>query len=277
MSAEASRRPPSESGRVLIALARSCHPAPTVAVTLAMTALAAGTERSAAWALGVGLSVLVGQLSVGWSNDGLDARRDRAVGRTDKPAALGDVAPTTLMRCAVAALLVALVLSVAVAGWRAAACHAVLLVSAWAYNVGLKSTRWSLVPYAVGFGALPGMVTYGAGRAPQWWVVAAGALLGLAAGLANAADDVDQDLRTGVRGAVASIGAAPARLLGVGALLAATVVLVVGGSVDAIAGTLLLLGAAAAALAGLLLACGRRLFVAVLGIAIAEVLLVVLV
>ena len=34
-------------------------------------------------------AVLAGQLSIGWSNDLIDARRDRAVGRTDKPLAVG--------------------------------------------------------------------------------------------------------------------------------------------------------------------------------------------
>jgi 4-hydroxybenzoate polyprenyltransferase len=34
-------------------------------------------------------AVLTGQLSIGWSNDLVDAPRDRAVGRTDKPLATG--------------------------------------------------------------------------------------------------------------------------------------------------------------------------------------------
>jgi hypothetical protein len=34
-----------------------------------------------------------------------------------------------------------------------------MLVVGWSYNLGLKSTGFSLVPYAIGFGILPVFVT----------------------------------------------------------------------------------------------------------------------
>src|SRR5918994_1829605 len=70
-----------------LALLRACHPEPTAAVTLMMTALAVTAGRDARGVLMVAAAVLTGQLSIGWLNDVLDARRDRAVGRLDKPVA----------------------------------------------------------------------------------------------------------------------------------------------------------------------------------------------
>src|SRR5690606_933697 len=75
------------------ALVRSCHPAPTVAVTALSAALAVAFGRTAGGVALVAAAVLAGQLSIGWSNDLLDAGRDRAAARTDKPVAAGLVGP----------------------------------------------------------------------------------------------------------------------------------------------------------------------------------------
>ena len=72
-------------GTVAGGLLRSCHPEPTAAVTLMITALAVTAGHSAGAVVLIGLAVLAGQLSIGWLNDLLDAERDRAVGRPDKP------------------------------------------------------------------------------------------------------------------------------------------------------------------------------------------------
>src|SRR3978361_1058531 len=48
----------------------------------------------------LGLAMLAGQLSVGLSNDWIDAERDRAVGRTDKPVALGQIGVKTVRAAA---------------------------------------------------------------------------------------------------------------------------------------------------------------------------------
>ena len=67
------------------ALVASCHPGPTAVVTAMAVALAVGVGRGAPGALAVGAAVLAGQLTIGWTNDALDAARDQAAGRTDKP------------------------------------------------------------------------------------------------------------------------------------------------------------------------------------------------
>lgn len=103
-------------------------------------------------------------------------------------------------------------------------------LSGWAYNAGLKRTAASIVPYAVGFGALPaGVVAAAPGSPPApWWLVAAGAALGSAAHLANVAPDLEDDLATGVRGLPHRLGARISAVAGAVLLGAASVVLVAG-------------------------------------------------
>src|SRR4051794_41871948 len=67
----------------------SCHPGPALAVTVVATLLAVAAGAPARTVALVGAAFGVGQLSIGWSNDWLDAARDVAVGRGDKPVAAG--------------------------------------------------------------------------------------------------------------------------------------------------------------------------------------------
>lgn len=209
------------------ALARSCHPEPTVAVTALVTALAVTTGRDLAGALLVAAAVLTGQLSIGWLNDHLDAERDRAVGRTDKPAAAGAIPARTVGVAAVVAALLCVPLSLA-SGLVAGALHLVAVSAGLAYDLGLKATRASVLPYAVCFGLLPVFVVLGAGGTPPWWLPMAGALLGSGAHFANVLPDLDDDLATGVRGLPHRLGAAGSRIAAAALLLAASVVLVGG-------------------------------------------------
>ncbi|WP_402462072.1 UbiA family prenyltransferase [Isoptericola aurantiacus] len=179
----------------------STHPAPAAVVTLFAGVLAFAVLPSVGRALLVTAAVGAGQLSIGWSNDWLDADRDRRVGRTDKPAVRGVVAPEQLRTAALLAVVGCAVLSFA-AGWVAGALHLVAVASGWAYNLGLKSTVWSWVPYAVTFGLLPAFVVAGGGdgRVVAGWAVAAAALLGVGAHVANVLPDLEDDDATGVRG-----------------------------------------------------------------------------
>jgi 4-hydroxybenzoate polyprenyltransferase len=187
--------------RTVRALWGSSHPGPTLVVTALAVALGVATGLEA-WRLALlGFAVFAGQLSIGISNDALDAARDRAVGRADKPLARGDVGLAVAWGAAWGLLAAALVLS-APLGWRMLATPALTLGSAWAYNAGLKSTPWSIVPFLVSFGAFPSLATLSApdpAFAPGWaWI--AGAALGAAVHLTNVLPDLDDDARTGVRG-----------------------------------------------------------------------------
>lgn len=215
--------------RTVRALWGSSHPGPTLVVTALALALGIATGLEA-WRLALlTTSVFAGQLSVGISNDALDAERDRAVGRTDKPIARGDVSAQAAWGAALGLLASALVLS-APLGWRMLAAHALALGSAWAYNAGLKSTPWSIVPFLVSFGIFPSLATLSAPdpsfAAPWAWI--AGAALGAAVHLTNVLPDLADDARTGVRGLPHRLGP---RLAAIVAALA-----VVGGAVAVLLG-----------------------------------------
>src|SRR5207302_116863 len=78
-------------------------------------------------------AVLVGQLSIGWANDYVDAGRDRAVGRTDKPLARRALPDGIVGTAAAIALLADVPLSLGL-GARPGAAHLVAVGSAWLYD-----------------------------------------------------------------------------------------------------------------------------------------------
>ncbi|MGY1600843.1 UbiA family prenyltransferase [Geodermatophilus sp. SYSU D00815] len=210
-------------------LVLATHAGPAVAVTVVATLLGVAAGVGGARAVLLCAAVLAGQASIGWSNDWLDADRDRAVARPDKPVVQGAVSPSTLRLAALLAAALAVVLSLAL-GVVPGLLLLLLVASGWAYNAGLKRTAASAVPYLVGFGALPaGVVAAGPGTpAAPWWLVAAGAALGGAAHVANVAPDLEDDLATGVRGLPHRIGATASAVTGAVLLGAATLLLVLG-------------------------------------------------
>ncbi|WP_415926038.1 UbiA family prenyltransferase [Streptomyces sp. AK02-04a] len=210
-------------------LAGSCHPGPVVAVTALMAALAATAEQGAARCVLTAAAVLTGQLSVGWCNDAFDARRDIAAGRRGKPVVDGTVGVTEVWVAAYVALALCVPLSFACGLW-AGVVHLVGVAAAWAYDLRLKATAWSWAPYAVGFAALPAFVALGLPGQPwpAWWVVTAGALLGVGAHLGDVLPDIHGDLATGVRGLPHRLGPDGARLLLSVPLVTASAVLALG-------------------------------------------------
>jgi 4-hydroxybenzoate polyprenyltransferase len=216
-------------GATLRALALATHPGPAVAVTVVAGLLALAAGVPAGRAALVAAAVLAGQASIGWSNDWLDADRDRAVARADKPVVQGAVAPELLRTLAAGSAAAAVVLSLLL-GLVPGLLLLVLVASGWAYNAGLKRTAVSVLPYVTGFGALPAGVVAAAPGAPlaPWWLVTAGAALGAAAHLANVAPDLEDDLATGVRGLPHRLGARGAAVTGAALLGVASLVLVLG-------------------------------------------------
>src|SRR5450759_2617262 len=217
------------SSQPIRALALSCHPIPSVAVT----AISAGLVALADLPIGRGAlvtgAVFTGQLSIGWSNDYLDAERDRAVLRSDKPVATGAMEPRVAGIAAVVALVLTLALSAAL-GWPGGAAALATVLCAWAYNLGLKATALSWLPYAIAFGMLPAVATLSASP-PRWpaaWALTAGGLLGVAAHLANVLPDLGDDVATGIRGLPHRIGARATALTAVAILLTAAAVILFG-------------------------------------------------
>lgn len=210
------------------ALVRACHPEPTAAVTALATALAAAAGLG--WrSLLVTAAFLSGQLSVGWSNDWIDAARDVRTGRTDKPVARGDLPVPAVRAAALTAAALCVPLSLAL-GLRPGLLHLAAVAAAWAYNARLKSSLLSWLPYAFAFGAVPSVVTLAlpAGGPAPGWATAAGALLGVGAHLTNVLPDLEQDLATGVRGLPHVLGPRRSAALAAVLLLAAAALLAVG-------------------------------------------------
>jgi 4-hydroxybenzoate polyprenyltransferase len=200
-----------------------------VTVTALATVLAARSGQSPAGCVLVAAAVLTGQLSVGWSNDRIDRARDIAAGRSAKPLAAGALSPPSVSAAAAFAAALCVPLSLA-AGPAAGAVHLVGVAAAWAYNLGVKRTVLSWLPYAVAFGLLPAFVTLGLpGHGwPPPWAVAAAALLGVGAHFTNVLPDIDADLAAGVRGLPQRLGRRRTRRLAPVPLFAASAVLVLG-------------------------------------------------
>ena len=219
--------------KLVRALIIASHPIPSLAVTAMatlLTAEAAPRGFGAGRVVLVALAVLAGQLSVGWSNDAIDADRD--AGRADKPAAVGLVSARALWLGAAIAVAASLALAAAL-GPVSLVIDAAMTAVAWSYNLGLKSTVWSGATYAVAFGLLP---SFSASALPgnplaRWPVTIAAALLGLGAHFANVLPDLADDARNGVRGLpqrlAARSGPAATRYAALVLLLAASVLLLI--------------------------------------------------
>jgi 4-hydroxybenzoate polyprenyltransferase len=177
-------------------------------------------------------AVLVGQLSVGWSNDAIDARLDTAAGRRDKPIATGSVGRATVAWAAAIALAADIPLSLSL-GWRPGLCHLLAVGLAWSYNLGLKRGPASPLPYTGAFGLVPVVVAAMLPGSPSATpaLVAGAACCGIAAHFANTVGDTVEDAMTGVRGLPQRVGPATSTAVAGGFVaVAAVLVLVAAGA-----------------------------------------------
>jgi 4-hydroxybenzoate polyprenyltransferase len=265
------------------ALARSAHPGPSLAVTIVALALGAAVGLELWRVALLGAAILVDQLSVGLSNDWIDARRDRAVGRTDKPVAAGEISVVAVRGVAVASALLALALTLPL-GPAATLAHTIALASAWSYNAALKNSPVSVLPYAVSFGLLPAIASLARvpPAFPAWWTLLAGAMLGVAAHFANVLPDLDDDRETGIRGIPHRLGLTASLVITWGSLLLGALAIAVGlGATSTAAvgfsglGVSLLLGSVGL-VCGLRVGVGRWLFRLVIVAALVDVAMLVI-
>ena len=186
------------------------------------------------WAIGwtwpalalLAAAVLLGQLSVGWSNDAHDAADDARADRRAKPTVRGVIAPRALWFAAVGAAAACAALSILVAGWSGGLWHVLAIGAAWAYNLRLSRTSLSWLPYAIAFAAVAPFLTLGLDQTwPPWWLPVVLALVGTAAHLANALRDIAVDQRAALSGVVVRLGPKRTWRAIVGLLVTATVVL----------------------------------------------------
>lgn len=212
---------------VAISLLRASHPEPAAGVTAVAALLSLGLDRPVPGVIAAAATVLASQLSIGWVNDALDAPRDAAVGRTDKPVAAGRLSRRLVF--ALGALTAAACFALGfLSGVTAGLVAALALISALLYDWPLKSTPVSVLPYAVSFTCLPAFVVLGAGKTPPLWLLAAGGLLGAGAHFVNTLPDLDDDDRTGIRGLPHLLGRRGSLAAAAVLLLAATATLAFG-------------------------------------------------
>jgi len=245
--------------RWLAGLVQACHLLPSLAVTAFGTAYGAlAVDLPLPTLLVLAAALLVGQLSIGWSNDWVDAPRDTTAGRPDKPIPAGLVPRGVVGVAALAAAATCVGVSLAL-GVVPGLVHLVAVASAWAYNARLKSTPASPVPYVVSFALLPAVASTAAspGQWPHVTVLVAGAALGVAAHFANTVGDGEADALTGVRGLPQRLGPRRSMIaMAVFVLFAAAALPIgpqrpgMGGTVVLIAGALLATAAAAVTLRG---------------------------
>lgn len=239
-------------GEQALGLARLVHPLPSLldALIVASLALVAGAEPAAAGR--AALAMLLLQFSIGAANDLADAPTDRRVAR-GKPIPAGTVSPGVARVVAVGAAAGGLALAAAGgAGSLAVAIGG--LAAGLAYDLRLKQTAWSWLPYAVGIPLLLAFGWTGAGLPLPGFIVGLApmaALAGAQLAVANALADLERDRASGLTTVATSLGPPAARrmLAVVAAILAGVAWLVLG-----------LVGAStalvAAALAGTLLVGG---------------------
>ena len=190
----------------VVGLLKAAHFGPTVLV-VGITFVLALTQFSIGEAAFIALAFLLGQLVVGWTNDLVDFPRDKAAERFNKPLVAGTITESTLKICVAIALVSALIVSLlSPLGISGSAIHFLALLSATAYNVKLKSTVLSVVPYVFSFGALPWAMYLAAGTQPPTWIVLGFILFASAFHFLNVLKDMESDIAQQVMGLPQVIG-----------------------------------------------------------------------
>jgi len=184
----------------IVGLLKASHFGPTMLV-VSITYVLSRTQFSATDSLFIAFAVLLGQFFVGWSNDLIDFPRDKATMRMTKPLVAETITEATLRISIGVALLGALIVSLlSPLGVNGTAIHFLGLLSATAYNLKLKSTLLSVVPYMVSFGALPWAIYIAAGTKPPTWIVLGFVLISSAFHFLNVLKDLESDIAQGVLG-----------------------------------------------------------------------------
>lgn len=192
------------------------------------------------------------QYAAGALNDAVDVERDVDAGRAaDKPIPSGAISRQTVTAVALASGVASLGFGLAL-GPATLGLASVGLACAWSYDLWLKGTAASVVPFAIALPLVP-LFGYGAaGRFPAvlWWAWPIGALAAVAVHLADSLPDVESDRAAGVNGLAPRLGVRAAAALVAAAYLAAGAIALLSGLASG-DGPVVLAGVALAAVLGL--------------------------
>jgi 4-hydroxybenzoate polyprenyltransferase len=205
---------------------RAAHFGPTVIVTTASFLLSL-SQYSIIDSLRVTIAIFAGQLVVGWSNDFIDAPLDIAAQRTKKPIVSKEINPEQLKKSILVALLAALLLSLfSPLGITGTLIHFLGILSATFYNLKLKSTIISPLPYIVSFGALPWAIYLPAGNQPPLWLFIDFMLIAVAFHFFNVLKDFQWDINQGVLGLPQRLGRNASLVISISLVISAIFVLI---------------------------------------------------
>lgn len=190
----------------VMGLIKATHFGPTVLVVTISFFLSL-TQFPWVRAVEVAVAILAGQCVVGWTNDLLDSKLDRAANRDKKPLVAGSVDEFMLKQWIAIALGSALFLSlIGPLGIKGTLLHFLGLLSATAYNFGLKKTIFSVVPYIVSFGAMPWAIYLANDNKPPMWIFLGFILFSSAFHFLNVIKDLEADKSQGVMGLPQRLG-----------------------------------------------------------------------
>jgi 4-hydroxybenzoate polyprenyltransferase len=169
---------------VPVLLVRAAHPRQAALTALAMAVAAAVSGRAPREVGLVLATVLVGQAVLGWDNDLVDQKADRAAERTDKPLATGALERGTVGFVLACALLLLVPLSLS-SGITAGLAYLLSVLVGLAGNRWLREGMFSWLPWAVSFALYPAYLSYGGwgggapGSPPTFAMTAVAAVLGV--------------------------------------------------------------------------------------------------
>ena len=182
------------------ALVAVLHPFPsiaTAAVALAVALIFRMPVGPRLWLMF--FTMLMAQFSIGVLNDWADRSADARAGRP-RPVASGRISPNVAFGMATAFGLLGIG-GAAIFGLRSVLLVLVGLAAGWAYDLFLKPTVLSFVPFAIAFPLLALWVAEVAGRPlPMAWLIPLGGVpLAIAIHLADAIPDRGYDAEAGLR------------------------------------------------------------------------------
>ena len=208
------------------AFLRAAHFGPTIIVTT-ITVLLSFSQYSPIDAFRVGLAIFAGQLVVGWTNDFIDAPLDIAAQRTKKPIVTQEIDPDQLKKSILIALVAALLLSLfSSLGLTGTLIHFLGILSATLYNLKLKSTILSPLPYIVSFGSLPWAIYLPAGNQPPLWLFIDFMLIAVAFHFFNVLKDFQWDINQGILGLPQRLGKNSSLFISISLVISALLVFI---------------------------------------------------
>jgi len=192
--------------RKVVNLAKATHFGPLMLVVITSFVLAF-TQLSFQESILIAAAIFCGQCVVGWTNELVDLPLDSAARRLKKPLVNGSVTTAELrIGIAVASILASLLSFLGPLGVKGGGLHMLGLASASLYNLKLKPTWFSAIPYAFSFGAVPWAIFAAAHKSPAPWLYLGFAVVAVAFHFLNVIKDLEWDTKQGVLGMPQRVG-----------------------------------------------------------------------